>query len=113
MTATRTKLRLIPGRPICFTISTQSILRAVKCSFFVYLMRTLCWQDILILGASQDHFVDYRTVDKLIRMLTNVRSLTFRLMTEAEQASNHCNCGNSRLVLDTVTDWIFMMKRKR
>lgn len=40
-------------------------------------------QDILILGASQDHFVDYRTVDKLIRMLTNVRSLTFRLMTEA------------------------------
>lgn len=70
-------------------------------------------QDILILGASQDHFVDYRTVDKLIRMLTNVRSLTFRLMTEAEQASNHCNCGNSRLVLDTVTDWIFMMKRKR
>lgn len=75
--------------------------------------RTLCWQDILILGASQDHFVDYRTVDKLIRMLTNVRSLTFRLMTEAEQASNHCNCGNSRLALDTVTDWIFMMKRKR
>jgi adenine-specific DNA methylase len=62
---------------------------------------------------AQEAESDYRTVDKLIRMLTNVRSLTFRLMTEAEQASNHCNCGNSRLVLDTVTDWIFMMKRKR
>lgn len=68
-------------------------------------------QDILILGAAQDHFVDYRTVGKEIRLLSNVRSLTFRLMTETEQASNHCNCGNSKLVLDTISDWILMMKR--
>lgn len=69
-------------------------------------------QDMLILGAAQDHFVDYRTVDKEIRLLTNVRSLTFRLMTEAEHASNHCNCGNTKLVLDTISDWIIMMKRE-
>lgn len=68
-------------------------------------------QDVLILGASQDHFIDYRTVGKEIVLLKNVRSLTFRLMTEAEKAGNHCNCGNSRLVLDTITDWILMMKR--
>ncbi|MCC0630114.1 alpha/beta fold hydrolase [Clostridioides sp. ES-S-0171-01] len=68
-------------------------------------------QDILILGATEDHFIDYRTVDKEIDLLTNVRSLTFRLMTEAEQASNHCNCGNSKLVLDTISNWIMMMKR--
>lgn len=69
-------------------------------------------QDILILGASQDHFIDYCTVDKEINLLTNVRSLTFRLMTEVEQASNHCNCGNSKLVLDTISNWIMMMKRE-
>ncbi|NMS90702.1 alpha/beta fold hydrolase [Clostridioides difficile] len=68
-------------------------------------------QDILILGATQDHFIDYKTVGKEIDLLTNVRSLTFRLMTEAEQASNHCNCGNSELVLDTISNWIMMMKR--
>ncbi|EGT5419324.1 alpha/beta fold hydrolase [Clostridioides difficile] len=67
-------------------------------------------QDILILGATQDHFIDYRTVGKEIDLLNNVRSLTFRLMTEAEQASNHCNCGNSKLVLDTISNWIMMMK---
>ncbi len=69
------------------------------------------WQDVLILGASQDHFVDYRTVAQEIQSLINVRSLTFRLMTEAEHASNHCNCGNSKLVLDTIVNWILMMKR--
>lgn len=67
-------------------------------------------QDILILGATQDHFIDYKTVGKEIDLLNNVRSLTFRLMTEAEQASNHCNCGNSKLVLDTISNWIMMMK---
>lgn len=68
-------------------------------------------QDILILGATQDHFIDYRTVSKEIDLLTNVRSLTFRLMTEEEQASNHCNCGNSKLVLDTISNWIMIMKK--
>lgn len=38
--------------------------------------------------------------------LKNVRSLTFRLFTEAESASNHCNCGNTRLVLDYFIQWI-------
>ena len=38
--------------------------------------------------------------------LKNVHSLTFRLFTEAESASNHCNCGNTRLVLDYFMQWI-------
>lgn len=65
-------------------------------------------QDILILGANQDHFINYKMVGKEINMLKNVHSLTFRLMTDKEQAQNHCNCGNSKLVFDTICNWIEM-----
>ncbi len=63
-------------------------------------------QDILILGANQDHFINYKMVGKEINMLKNVSSLTFRLMTDKEQAQNHCNCGNTKLVLDTICGWL-------
>jgi len=56
-------------------------------------------QDVLILGANRDHFIDYRLIGKEINMLTNVKSLTFRLFTDSEQAQNHCNVGNGKLAL--------------
>lgn len=63
-------------------------------------------QDILILGASEDHFINYRMVGREIAMLKNVRSLTFRLFTAQEQAQDHCNCGNTKLALDTICRWV-------
>ena len=41
-----------------------------------------------------------------INMLTNVKSLTFRLFTDKEDAQNHCNVGNGKIVLDTICNWI-------
>lgn len=67
-------------------------------------------QDVLIAGASKDHFIDYKTVSEEIDALTNVRSLTFRLFTEKEDACNHCNCGNVKLTFDTFMNWIMLMK---
>ena len=69
-------------------------------------------QDVLIVGASQDHFIDYRLVGREIAMLKNVRSLTFRLFTEREDAQNHCNVGNGKLVLDEICDWITRVTRE-
>ena len=66
-------------------------------------------QDMLIIGASQDHFIDYRLVGREINMLKNVRSLTFRLFTDKEGAQNHCNVGNGEIVLDTICNWIQSM----
>ncbi len=63
-------------------------------------------QDVLILGANEDHFIDYRLIGREINMLTNVRSLTFRLFTDKENAQNHCNVGNGKLALDTICRWI-------
>ncbi len=67
-------------------------------------------QDILIVGASKDHFIPYTMVGKEINALINVRSLTFRLFTEKEDACNHCNCGNVKLTFDTFMNWIMQMK---
>lgn len=63
-------------------------------------------QDMLILGANDDHFIDYRLIGREINMLKNVRSLTFRLFTDKENAQNHCNVGNGKLALDTICAWI-------
>ena len=39
-------------------------------------------------------------------MLKNVIWLTFRLFTDKEDAQNHCNVGNGKLVLDNICSWI-------
>lgn len=63
-------------------------------------------QDMLIIGANKDHFIDYRMVKSQIDVLTNVRSLTIRIFTDKEDAGEHCNVGNTKLVLDTILSWI-------
>lgn len=67
-------------------------------------------QDVFIVGASEDHFIDYTTVGVEIAALRNARSVTFRLFTKPEHACNHCNCGNVKLTFDTFMDWIILMK---
>jgi len=69
-------------------------------------------QDMLIIGANEDHFIDYRLIGREINMLKNVRSLTFRLFTDKEDAQNHCNVGNGKIVLDTICDWIEQIDRQ-
>ena len=69
-------------------------------------------QDVLILGANQDHLVDYRMISKEINALTNANSLTFRLFTEKENAGNHCNLGNAKLALDVILQWLTFLKQR-
>ena len=59
----------------------------------------------MIVGANKDHFIDYKHVGRAINMLKNVRSLTFRLFTDKEDAQNHCNVGNGKLVIDEILNW--------
>jgi len=63
-------------------------------------------QDVLLLAASRDHFVPLEMFYRQIEALTNVRSLTARLFTEAEQAQNHCEAGNVGLALRVMVDWL-------
>lgn len=67
-------------------------------------------QDVLVIGANQDHFIDYKLFEEELNSLSNVHSLTFRLFTDKECASNHCNIGNTKLTLDTMINWIELIK---
>ena len=70
-------------------------------------------QDFLLLGAQQDHFIPTRMYKEQIDLLENARSITYRLFTSAENAQNHCNIGNTKLVLDTICNWIDLMKKRQ
>ncbi|SHK68534.1 Lysophospholipase, alpha-beta hydrolase superfamily [Clostridium cavendishii DSM 21758] len=67
-------------------------------------------QDILIIGATEDHFINYNIFKDELECLSKVASLTFRLFTRKENASNHCNMGNTKLTLDTMINWIERIK---
>lgn len=69
-------------------------------------------QDVLILGANKDHFINYHMVNREIDVLTNVKSLTIRIFTDKENAGAHCNVGNPKLIFDTIMSWIVGLKGK-
>lgn len=69
-------------------------------------------QDILVIGADKDHFIPKELYKDELDVLTNVRSLTYRLLTEKEGAGNHCNCGNPKLCFDIMMNWIEQIKRR-
>lgn len=61
-------------------------------------------QDVLVLAGAEDLYTVF--YDEQLKALTNARSVTGRLFTEAECASHHCQIGNVQLVLDTIENWI-------
>ncbi|MBW6411355.1 alpha/beta fold hydrolase [Clostridium weizhouense] len=67
-------------------------------------------QDVLVIGANKDHFINYKIFKDELECLNNIHSLTFRLFTDKEIASNHCNMGNTKLTLDTMINWIEQIK---
>jgi len=69
-------------------------------------------QDVLILGAKEDHFIDPKLFHLEYDLLPNARSLAFQLYTNQDDAGSHCNVGNMKLTLDTMISWIQQMNAK-
>jgi hypothetical protein len=67
-------------------------------------------QDFLLIDASEDHFIPPSLYKDEIDALVNVRSLTYRLFTEQENAGTHCCAGNVKLVLGFIDGWIRTVK---
>jgi pimeloyl-ACP methyl ester carboxylesterase len=63
-------------------------------------------QDVLLLAGTEDFGIPVEQFYQQIEALKNVRSLTARLFTRAEQAQNHCQVGNLKLALDVIVNWI-------
>jgi pimeloyl-ACP methyl ester carboxylesterase len=73
----------------------------------------LITQDFLLLAGTRDHFVPLEMFFKQARALTNVRSLTCRLFTEAESAQSHCQVGNIELALSFIVSWMDEMRNRK
>ena len=63
-------------------------------------------QNVLYLTGRNDHFVPFKMHEMQIKLFTRAKSLTDRVYYPNEQASNHCQVGNIKLMLDDVIDWI-------
>jgi pimeloyl-ACP methyl ester carboxylesterase len=73
----------------------------------------LIGQDFLLMAGTRDHFIPLKMFFKQARALTNVRSLTCRLFTEAEFAQSHCQVGNIELALSFIVSWMDEMNNNR
>mgnify|MGYP001194013276 CR=1 FL=1 len=63
-------------------------------------------QDILLLAGKDDHYVANDQLALQMGTLTNAHSITARIFTDKESASNHCQLGNIGLAISTILDWL-------
>lgn len=63
-------------------------------------------QDSLILHGSRDHLVPIGQVWIQAAALTNAQSITTRIFTEYENASEHCQVTNAAPVLQEILNWL-------
>lgn len=66
----------------------------------------LITQDVLLTAGSEDHFVPLDLFHRQGELLTNARSLTGRVFTEATENQNHCQVWNILPALSFMADWI-------
>src|SRR5580658_7584514 len=63
-------------------------------------------QDVLLMAGAEDHYIPVHQLPDQIATLTQVRSLTARLFTRAEQAQNHVQVSNFGLAFRVILDWM-------
>jgi pimeloyl-ACP methyl ester carboxylesterase len=62
--------------------------------------------DVLLLAGADDHYVPLSQLGRQAGNLINARSVTTRIFTSAEQASNHCQLGNIGAVSRLIDSWL-------
>jgi pimeloyl-ACP methyl ester carboxylesterase len=62
--------------------------------------------DVLLLAGAEDHYVPLKQLGRQAGTLTGARSVTTRVFTAAEQASNHCQLGNIGAAARLMTAWL-------
>ena len=66
----------------------------------------LITRDVLLMAGTTDWGVPLHQLPDQLLTLTAARSVTARVFTEAEQASNHCQIGNTGLAIKVILDWL-------
>jgi alpha-beta hydrolase superfamily lysophospholipase len=66
----------------------------------------LVTRDVLLMAGTKDHYVPLHMLGDQVLTLTAARSVSARVFTEAEQAQNHCQTGNTGLAIKVILDWL-------
>ena len=69
-------------------------------------------QDMLIIGGRDDHMIMPHLFHEEYDLLQNVKSLSFQLYSNQDDAGSHCGIGNMKLILDTMISWILLINKK-
>lgn len=62
--------------------------------------------DTLLLAGENDHYIPKSHYSILMNGITNARSLTGKMFTEAEGGAQHCQIGHHKLATDYIAKWI-------
>ena len=66
----------------------------------------LVTRDVLLMAGTKDHYVPLHMLGDQVLTLTPAQSVSARVFTEAEQAQNHCQTGNTGLAIKVILDWL-------
>jgi alpha-beta hydrolase superfamily lysophospholipase len=66
----------------------------------------LVTRDVLLMAGTKDHYVPLHMLGDQVLTLTAARSVSARVFTEAEQAQNHCQTGNTGVAIKVILDWL-------
>lgn len=66
----------------------------------------LLTQDVLLMAGTKDHYMPLHMLADQLLTLTAAPTITARVFTEAEQAQNHCQIGNTGLAIKVILDWL-------
>lgn len=62
--------------------------------------------DTLLLAGERDHYIPNSHYEILMKGITNAKSLTGKMFTEAEGGAEHCQIGNHQLAVTYIINWI-------
>lgn len=62
--------------------------------------------DVLLLAGEHDHYIPSHHYAILMQGLTQAKSLSGKLFTEAEGGAEHCQIGNHALATDYIMNWL-------
>jgi alpha-beta hydrolase superfamily lysophospholipase len=66
----------------------------------------LVTQPVLLMAGTKDHYVPLHQLGDQVLTLSVAPSVSARVFTEAEQAQNHCQIGNTGLAIRVILDWL-------
>lgn len=68
-------------------------------------------QDVLLLGGEKDAMISSKIHREQEDEMPNAKSVKVRILTDADEASDHCNFGNIKLAMDVMLEWLSEISR--